>query len=527
MSVNIFGGGKNTATSASHASVGNVGSDRNSNQRLILLSNKLSQKVNKSGDTMNGDLKLTFNTDSSNLSLSLGVDGRDRNHSMQLLLGKEHNQIHHANGASVSLIAQHGFEFKCSEGRKTSFDHDIELNDKHITDLIDPVSPSGAVTKQYSDSKLALAVNELIRKIYLNTASLSNLQTDMNSRIEVQSSAAASVNSIQDGKIQEMFGKIELNVSGLVSLRRETIELLNTSVSNLQTDMISRIDAERTAAASVHSNYDEKIVEIFRKIELNVSGLVSLRQETTELLETTRTAIEADHEQKMTTVRSRQQEIINNITSTQRSLNLLRTRHCELKVVVDANKIITDDIVVRTNSTRFVKNNVGLVPRLTSNTNKEFTVTASHNANDAWKVFNTTTGYFWNPGLAVENGGHVQPVWIQIKLPTATRIHKIGLKARSDSERIKSCSFKAKNEDGRVRTIYNPDVHSDRTEDRYIGATVKYFDIPLSLALNYLYYSLEIVEVDSRMSNLTYFQIYSLDEVIEMPISSDVSYICA
>ena len=54
---------------------------------------------------------------------------------------------------------------------------------------------------------------------------------------------------------------------------------------------------------------------------------------------------------------------------------------------------------------------------------------------------------------------------------------------------------------------------------------MKYFDIPLSLALNYLYYSLEIAVVDSRISNLTYFQIYTLDEVIEMPISSDGSYI--
>ena len=525
MSVNIFGGGRNSTANASHASVGNVGSDRNFNQRLILLSNKLSQKVNKSGDTMNGDLKLTFNPDSSNLSLSLGVDGMNRNHSMQLLLGNIHNQIYHANGASVSLIAQHGFEFKCSEGRTTTFDHDIKLNDKHITGLIDPVSPSGAVTKQYSDSKLALAENELIRKINLNTASLSNLQTDMISRIEAQGSAAASVKSNQDETNQEMIRKIELNVSGLVSLRQETTDLLNTNVSNLQTDMISRIDAERTAAASVHSNHDEKIAEMLGKIESNESGLVSLRRDTTELVNTTRTDIEADHEQKMTTVRSRQQEIINNITSTQRSLNLLRTRHSELKVVVDANKIITDDVVARINTTRFVKNNVGLIPRLTSNTNKEFTITASHNANDAYKVFNSTPGYFWNPGVAVDEGRYVPPVWIQIKLPTATRIHKIGLKVRSDSERIKSWLLKAKNEDGIVRTIYNPNVHNDRAEDRYIGATVKYFDIPLSLALNYLYYSLEIAVVDSRISNLTYFQIYSLDEVIEMPISSDGSYI--
>ena len=526
MSVNIFGGARNGASTC-HASVGNVGSDRNFNQRLIMLSNKLAQKVNKSGDTMDGDLKLTFKPNSTNLSLSLGVDGMDRNHSMQLLLGNIHNQIHHANSAPVTIIAQHGFKFKCSQDSTTSSDHNIKLNDKHITGLIDPESPSGAVTEQYSDGKLALAVSELIKKNYLNTASLSNLQTDMITLIETQSSAAASANSNQDEKIQEMNRKIELNVSSIVSLRQETTELLNPRVSTLQSDMTLRLDTERTAAASVYSSYDEKIVEVLGKIELNVSSLVSLRRDTTELVNKTRTDIEADHEQKMTAVRGRQQEIINNITSTQRSLNLLRMRHSELKVVVDANEIITDDLVSRINTTRFVKNNVGLVPRLTSNTvtNKEFTVTASHYVNDVWKVFNSTTGYFWNPGEAVDEGRYAQPVSIQIKLPTAMRIHKIALKARSDSDRIKSWSLQAKNEDGVTHTIYNPNVHSDRAEDRYIGATVKYFDIPLSLALNYLYYSLVIDGVDSRMSSLTYFQIYSLDEVIEMPISSDGSYI--
>ena len=136
--------------------------------------------------------------------------------------------------------------------------------------------------------------------------------------------------------------------------------------------LTSRIEEQRTAAACVHSNYNKMIAEMLGKIELNVSGLVSLRRETTELLNTTRTALEADHEQKMSTVRSRQRKIINNITSTQRTLNLLRTRHSELKVVVDANKIITDDLVSRANETRFVKNNVGLIPRLNSNISKDF-----------------------------------------------------------------------------------------------------------------------------------------------------------
>ena len=136
---------------------------------------------------------------------------------------------------------------------------------------------SGAVTKQYSDAKLALVVNELMRKIYLITTSLSNLRADM--IFEGQRTAVASVNSKQDEKIQEMLGKIELNVLGLGSFWRETTEPLQTIFLNLQTDMISRIDAERTAAASAHSNYDEKIVEMVGKIQLNVSGLVNLYRE--------------------------------------------------------------------------------------------------------------------------------------------------------------------------------------------------------------------------------------------------------
>ena len=53
MSVNIFGGARNgSSTSHSTSAICGkyVGSDRNFNQRLIMLSNKLSQKVNKSGD---------------------------------------------------------------------------------------------------------------------------------------------------------------------------------------------------------------------------------------------------------------------------------------------------------------------------------------------------------------------------------------------------------------------------------------------------------------------------------------------
>ena len=220
------------------------------------------------------------------------------------------------------MIAQHGSAFKCSECRNTTFDHDIQLNDKHLTGLIDPDSPSGADTEQYSDSKLALAVNDLIRKIYLNTASLSNLQTDLISRIAAQSTAAASVNSNYNVKIAEMRGKIDLNVSGLVSLRQETIELLNTHGTSIDANHEQDISTVRERQQEIMNNIftansrnDEKIAEMLGKVESTESGLVSLRRETTELVNTSRTAIEADHEQKMSTVRGRQQEIMNNITS--------------------------------------------------------------------------------------------------------------------------------------------------------------------------------------------------------------------
>ena len=53
-----------------------------------------------------------------------------------------------------------------NKNNNTSIDHDIELSDKHITGLIDPVVPSGAVTKQHSEGEIALAVNELMKKLF-------------------------------------------------------------------------------------------------------------------------------------------------------------------------------------------------------------------------------------------------------------------------------------------------------------------------------------------------------------------------
>ena len=199
------------------------------------------------------------------------------------------NQIYHANGSPIRLLAEHDFEFNCISGQTTKFDHDIVLNIKQVTGLNGPVSSSDAVNKEYADSKLALAVNELIRKIYLNAASLTNLQTDMLSRIETQ---RGEINSYFDGKIATLI-------------------------------------TEQTA--------------MLGKIQLNESTIVTLRREINELVEATKNSIETEYEQRMTNIRSRQEEIVQNINAYRTTQSIFRTRQTELRSLVEANRPIMDN----------------------------------------------------------------------------------------------------------------------------------------------------------------------------------------
>ena len=76
--------------------------------------------------------------------------------------------------------------------------------------------------------------------IYLNTDSLTNLQTDMLSRTETQ---RGGINLYFNGKIAtliteqtEMLGKIQLNESIIVTLRRETNELVDTTKTSIESE---------------------------------------------------------------------------------------------------------------------------------------------------------------------------------------------------------------------------------------------------------------------------------------------------
>ena len=405
----------------------------------------------------------------------------DKNHSISLLLGNIRNQIYHANGSPLKLHAEHGFEFHCMSGRTTTFDHDIILNNKHVTGLNDPVSSSDAVNKEYADSKLAISVNELIRKIDSNVDSLTNLQSNMLSRIETQ---GGEINSYVDGKIAaliaeqtEMLGKIQLNESAIMTLRRET-----------------------------------------EKIQLNESAIVTLRRETNELVDTTKTSIDSEYEQRLTIIR---EEILENLNNSQRATqNTFRTRQTELRNLMEENRSIIDNLETRVNMSRFIRNNVGLIPTLFSSTNKTgFIVTASHNADTDWNVFNSTLRSSWTPGISPDSEGtYTNRVYLQIKLPVATKIFRIGLKATSDTFKILEWELRGSNYGGIFSRIYKP-------ENMAIGGTARYLDIPGNQP-KFTHYRLVLDQVSSIKSHLVYFQLYSLDEVIERSVSdSSESYL--
>ena len=61
---------------------------------------------------------------------------------------------------------------------------------------------------------------------------------------------------------------------------------------------------------------------MLRKIQLNESTIVTLRRETNELVDTTKTSIESEYEQRLTDIRGRQTEILENLNSHRATQNI-------------------------------------------------------------------------------------------------------------------------------------------------------------------------------------------------------------
>ena len=176
----------------------------------------------------------------------------------------------------------------------------------------------------------------------------------------------------------------------------------------------------------------------------------------------------------MTNIRGRQEEIFEILNAYRTTQNIFRTRQTELRSFVEANRSIMDNLVSRMNMSRFIRNNVGLIPTLNSSTNKtDFMVTASHNTDTAWKVLNASPA-FRTAGIPTDSEGtYTQLVHLQIQLPVAARIFRIGVRARSDTQKVLEWQVCGNNDGGMGSIIYNP-------ENIAIGGTARYLDVPLN-----------------------------------------------
>jgi len=150
MSVNIFG------------SSGTFSHDVNNHyvdQKFTTFSSNLTSKVDKSGDTIAGDLTLLVNDDQ---QWTFGVSDLSSGKYASLLLGDQNNQIRHIYGHPLKIAAVYGTKFTCPNGDicRMGADNDVRahvyqallMNNKYIARLRDPFSAQNASTKKCTDT---------------------------------------------------------------------------------------------------------------------------------------------------------------------------------------------------------------------------------------------------------------------------------------------------------------------------------------------------------------------------------------
>jgi len=129
-------------------------------QKFMTLSTNLAVKVEKSGDTLTGDLYLSCENDHER---SFGVKGISEGKSVGLLLGDFAHQIHYNFGHPLQFSAIHGYKFTSSCGdvcklggsdsTNSLFFGNIVMSDKCITELRNPNAEQDAATKYYVDTR--------------------------------------------------------------------------------------------------------------------------------------------------------------------------------------------------------------------------------------------------------------------------------------------------------------------------------------------------------------------------------------
>ena len=101
--------------------------------------------------------------------------------------------------------------------------------------------------------------------------------------------------------------------------------------------MLSRIETQR---GEINSYFERKIATMITKqtkmlvkIQLTKSTILTLRRETSKLVDTTETSIESEYEQRMTHIRGRKEEILENLKADRTTRIFFKRGKLNLEVV--------------------------------------------------------------------------------------------------------------------------------------------------------------------------------------------------
>jgi len=159
--------------------------------------------------------------------------------------------------------------------------------------------------------------------------------------------------------------------------------------------------------------------------------------------------------------------------------------------------------------TRVIKNQVGFVPVLQSNSNNRngFIASASSEFNTSYQAFNVFASQLNPTGAGNEwvTQGQTSNFWIKIQCPFAFRIWKFQVRGRnvSTSEYITNWRLEGSNDNITFTTLY--------TSTDTIGSTVLEYQI--NIVVSYTYYRIFAVSGQNTNPGLRYWQLYSLDSI--------------
>src|SRR5579863_1828180 len=161
--------------------------------------------------------------------------------------------------------------------------------------------------------------------------------------------------------------------------------------------------------------------------------------------------------------------------------------------------------------TRWIKSNVGYVPNLTSNSNKNgFIVSASSEylECEAYKVFNDDENNNWITADGINTN-----FWIQIKCPERVKIYKIklrGLKLRGSGITNDKILFNWKWQGSNDGTDW---ININEYNKSLIGYEILEFIV--SWSVSYSYYRIFVDNAETTNPGLSYWQLYPLCSVFK------------